>query len=57
MTELSIEGVEDLGSSENGKTVVYVSRDKKVIGALSLSDKIRPESAAVVKALRKGIFA
>ncbi len=36
-----------------GKTVIYVAEDKKYIGAISLSDGIRPESHAAIKRLQQ----
>ena len=37
---------------ESAKTVVYVARDGEVIGAIALSDAIRPTAAAAVRDLR-----
>src|SRR5579864_6118697 len=36
-----------------GQTVLYVLRDRAVIGGLAVEDEIRPESAAAVKALHE----
>lgn len=38
--------------AERGRTVVYVAMDDRVIGVLSLADKIRSEAADTIKALR-----
>ncbi len=40
-------------ASNDGKTVVYVIRSKKVIGAIMLADVIRPESKEAVQTLQK----
>ncbi len=39
-------------ASKEGKTVVYVISDKKVLGAIMLADGIRPESKAAVTSLQ-----
>jgi len=36
-----------------GQTVLYVLRDRAVIGGLAVEDEIRPESAEAVKALHE----
>lgn len=58
LEELSVKLTQDLASaamnaSNDGKTVVYVIRSKKVIGAIMLADVIRPESKEAVQALQK----
>ena len=40
-------------ASSDGKTVVYIIKSKKVIGAIMLADVIRPESKEAVKTLQK----
>ncbi|MDZ7744585.1 MAG: heavy metal translocating P-type ATPase [Candidatus Saccharibacteria bacterium] len=40
-------------AAKNGKTVVYVLRDNKVIGAITLADVIRPESKQSVADLQR----
>lgn len=40
-------------ASNEGKTVVYVVSDKKVLGAIMLADVIRPESKEAVKTLHE----
>ena len=40
-------------ASNDGKTVVYVIKSKKVIGAIMLADVIRPESKEAVQSLQK----
>jgi Cu2+-exporting ATPase len=40
-------------ASNDGKTVVYVVRDKKVLGAIMLADVIRPESKEAVRSLQE----
>lgn len=39
-------------AGRDGKTVVYVIRDGKALGAIMLADVIRPEAAAAVRALQ-----
>ncbi len=54
LTEAGIEppvGADDLTSG--GRTVVFVLRDGSVIGAISLSDIVRPESAETVRRLKE----
>ncbi len=41
------------GASNDGKTVVYVIKSKKVVGAIMLADVIRPESKEAVQSLQK----
>jgi Cu2+-exporting ATPase len=41
------------GWSSEGKTVLYVIRQSSVIGALSVEDEIRPESAEAIQALHE----
>ena len=38
---------------EQGKAVIIVSKDKKAVGILAMSDTIRPEAAKMIKDLRK----
>jgi Cu2+-exporting ATPase len=40
-------------ASNDGKTVVYIIKSKKVIGAIMLADVIRPESKEAVRTLQK----
>lgn len=40
-------------ASKDGKTVVYVVRDKKVLGVIMLADVIRPESKEAVRSLQE----
>ena len=40
-------------ASNDGKTVVYVIKSKKVVGAIMLADVIRPESKEAVQSLQK----
>lgn len=40
-------------ASNDGKTVVYIIKSKKVIGVIMLADVIRPESKEAVKTLQK----
>lgn len=40
-------------AAKEGKTEVYLIRDKDVIGALALADIIRPESKAAIQALQQ----
>ncbi len=56
--ELSLKLTQELESattsaSNDGKTVVYVIKSKKVIGAIMLADVIRPESKKAVQTLQK----
>ena len=37
-----------------GRSMVYISRDEKLIGVAALRDALRPEARAVVKSLRAG---
>ncbi|MEI6481304.1 MAG: heavy metal translocating P-type ATPase, partial [Candidatus Saccharibacteria bacterium] len=58
LEELSLKTTPNLekaatSASRDGKTVVYVIRSKKVIGAIMLADVIRPESKEAVQALQK----
>ena len=58
LEELSVKLTRNLESaamsaSNDGKTVVYVIRSKKVIGAIMLADVVRPESKEAVKTLQK----
>jgi Cu2+-exporting ATPase len=39
-------------ASADGKTIVFVVRDKQVLGAIMLADVVRPESKAAVAALQ-----
>ncbi|MFA5843978.1 MAG: copper-translocating P-type ATPase [Coriobacteriia bacterium] len=41
------------GLSEGGRTVVYVLRDGRIEGAVSLSDIVRPESVEAVRRLKE----
>ena len=50
LSELGIENPDF--HPEAGKTTILVAKDKAVIGALTLSDKVRPESADAVAALK-----
>ncbi len=53
MEELGISGYgEGLRPEDMGKTVILVSKDKSVIGAITLVDKIRPEAMEAVASLR-----
>ena len=45
--------VASTSASNDGKTVVYIIKSKKVIGAIMLADVIRPESKEAVQALQK----
>ncbi len=38
---------------KQGKTVIYVLEDKKLIGAIALSDIVKPESKLAIKALKE----
>ena len=38
---------------DNGQTVIYVLTDKKVLGALMITDTIRPESRNAIKSLQQ----
>jgi Cd2+/Zn2+-exporting ATPase len=43
--------------SEEGKTLVYVSKDNKILGLFALSDAVREESIEAVKSFKKhGIY-
>ena len=58
LEELSLKLTQELESattsaSNEGKTVVYVVKSKKVIGAIMLADVIRPESKEAVQTLQK----
>ncbi len=58
LQELSLKLTQELESattsaSNEGKTVVYVVKSKKVIGAIMLADVIRPESKEAVQTLQK----
>jgi Cu2+-exporting ATPase len=58
LEELSLKLTQELESattsaSNDGKTVVYVFKSKKVIGAIMLADVIRPESKEAVQTLQK----
>ena len=53
MEELGISGYgEGLRPEDMGKTVILVSRDKSVIGSITLVDKLRPEASQAVASLR-----
>jgi P-type Cu+ transporter len=39
--------------AKNGKTAVYVSRDRKLVGLIGLGDTIRPEAKEALKKLKK----
>ncbi|MBE9205722.1 heavy metal translocating P-type ATPase [Nostoc sp. LEGE 06077] len=47
--------LQDLAHSweSEGKTVVWVAQDTKVIGAIAIADMIRPEAAATIRHLRQ----
>lgn len=58
LEELSVKLTKNLenaamNASNDGKTVVYVIKSKKVIGAIMLADVIRPESKEAVQSLQK----
>ncbi len=58
LEELSLELPASIGKAAHtaqneGKTTVYVIREKSVLGAIMLADVIRPESKEAVNALRK----
>ena len=58
LEELSVELTSSIktaanNASNDGKTVVYVIKSKKVIGAIMLADVIRPESKETVRSLQK----
>lgn len=40
-------------AAQDGKTLVFVTKDKNIIGALALADIIRDESKAAIQSLRK----
>lgn len=42
-----------MNASNDGKTVVYVIKSKKIIGAIMLADVIRPESKEAIRSLQK----
>ena len=41
------------GAAAQGRTTVYVARDNVLLGAISISDPIRPEAAAAIAALKQ----
>ena len=52
LAELGIENSNHIAPRDTGKTIILVAKDNTVIGSLTLSDKIRPESSAAVAALK-----
>ena len=52
LEELGIENSNHLTPGDAGKTVILVAKEKTVIGSLTLIDRVRPESAAAVAALK-----
>ncbi len=52
LEELGIENTNHLAPGDAGKTVILVAKDGAVIGSLTLTDKLRPESSATVAALK-----
>ncbi|MCX6647808.1 MAG: cation-translocating P-type ATPase [Candidatus Bathyarchaeota archaeon] len=52
LAELGIENSTHIAPGDTGKTVILVAKDGAVIGSLTLTDKVRPESSAAVAALR-----
>ncbi len=52
LEELGIENSNHLAPGDAGKTVILVAKEKSVIGSLTLTDRVRPESAAAVAALK-----
>jgi Cd2+/Zn2+-exporting ATPase len=52
LEELGIENSNHLTPGDAGKTVILVAKDGAVIGSLTLTDKLRPESSATVAALK-----
>jgi Cu2+-exporting ATPase len=54
LSESGIESPVDVDDlSSGGRTVVFVLRDASIIGAISLSDIVRPESADAVRRLKE----
>jgi Cu2+-exporting ATPase len=56
--ELELDVPEQLKSSvdgwkSRGSSILYVAKDKTIIGAISLEDEIRPESKAAIESLHK----
>ncbi len=49
---ISVESPEVQKLAEQGKTVVYLLKDREVMGAIALADQIRPESREAVKRLK-----
>ncbi|MDP2959747.1 MAG: heavy metal translocating P-type ATPase, partial [Longimicrobiales bacterium] len=52
LAELGIENSNHIAPGDAGKTVILVAKDGAVIGSLTLTDKLRPESSATVAALK-----
>jgi Cd2+/Zn2+-exporting ATPase len=52
LAELGIENSNHIAPEDSGKTVILVAKDGAVIGSLTLTDKLRPESSATVAALK-----
>ena len=52
LTELGINNTNHVAPEDAGKTIILVAKDGAVIGSLTLTDKVRPESFATVAALK-----
>lgn len=54
LKDADIQPLTDIGAiSRGGRTVVFVLRNRSVIGAIALSDVIRPESAEAIRRLKE----
>jgi Cd2+/Zn2+-exporting ATPase len=52
LAQLGIENSNQAVPGDTGRTLILVAKDNSVIGSLTLSDKVRPESSVVVAALK-----
>jgi len=52
LTELGINNTNHVAPEDAGKTIILVAKDGAVIGSLTLTDKVRPESSATIAALK-----
>ena len=52
LAELGIANTNHAVPENSGKTLILVSKDNSVIGSLTLTDKVRPESSTAIAALK-----
>ncbi len=58
LTELGIEPIKELSETETawaaeGRTVLHVVADGRIVGSLAVEDEVRPESAEAIEALHR----